>query len=123
MLIVRDSQMTALERQARARFIGQLTDIMTADFPTHVDMLGLPTFRQVVHDAIGQAEGFGLRQADQITDFVCAVLCCGEKFYDRHDFAWARALLESADANRAAIMLDRVLDALRTMATRSAGQP
>lgn len=118
MLTIRDSQMTALKGAARRRFAGQLTEIMANDFVHHVEVLGRPAFDAVIGEAIEQADGFGLSEPTQITDYVCTVLCCGDRFHEQPEFAWARALLFSPEPARARIVLDRVLAAFSAVAAQ-----
>jgi hypothetical protein len=119
MLTVRAAQIAVLEEVARQRFSAQLADTMAQHFPQHVAALGASAFEAVIEGAAEQAARFGLREPAQISDYVCIVLCCGERFYEWPEFAWARALLASTADTRAKLVLDRVLANLDVLAART----
>ncbi|WNG45323.1 hypothetical protein F0U60_15345 [Archangium minus] len=119
MLTIRDAQIATFEGAVHQRFIEQLTEIMASDFADHERALGRPAFETVVRNAIEQAEGFGLRTSAEITDYVCTVLCCGERFHEKSELAWAGALLRSKDPERARKVLDQVLASLGARAAQN----
>ena len=108
MLIIREQQIAALRDDRDRRLAAALIPEVLEALPALRDALDPSTLERVTHEAIVQGRSFALETDQELGEFVGLVFVCGERFFEREEYAWARALLESSSPTRVREVSERV---------------
>jgi len=99
MLVIRKPQLAALshehEHEHDRALARELIPKVIAAIPAFAGALGTTAIEAVIYDAIADGRGFGLETDQELGELVGLVFACGERFYEREEYAWAKTLLES----------------------------
>jgi len=95
MLVIRKPQLAALSREHDRAPARELAPKVIAAIPALSGALGTTAIEAVIHDAIADGRRFGLETDQELGELVGLVFACGERFYEREEYAWAKTLLGS----------------------------
>jgi hypothetical protein len=96
MLTIRNEQLAALGQEHDRVLAAALVPKVLDALPTLRSALDEATLERVVREAVAQARGFGLETDQEVGELVGLVFVCGERFFERPEYAWARELLASS---------------------------
>jgi hypothetical protein len=122
MLLIRREQIAALAADRDLRLAADLKDKVVEALPVLRSVLDEATIARVVREAVAQARGFGLETDQEIGELVGLVFACGERFFEREEYAWAAELLRSSSPTRVRQVSDGVVRRLdRRLAAAGGG--
>jgi hypothetical protein len=120
MLVIRNTQMDALRNARRNDLLMRLVQLACELFPEKSSRAGAPLWRDSVHAAVKQAEGFGFSSERDFIRFVSLGAELGWTFCEDPANAWMKAVLTGKRITNPSARLARVVEECRRRAAVAA---
>ena len=122
MLVIRDSQMTALEQVAVRNFENRLLEHLEEFFPKHCGILGKEQVRKVIRLGLEQAEQYDFVSERNVYLYVGLMFMLGSYFDQDLQLPWAKQILVDENLVNPNTRADRLYDRAMAFLNQAAGK-